>query len=85
MTRPHVLLFDESYDEQWYKKQKLMDRILEPKEIKEEDEEENNLEEMVPKSDCLIVIGTELSTGLASTIVKEFVERRKTIIEVNIN
>ena len=43
---------------------------MESETIKEEDEEDEDEQNDNCKSDCLIVIGTELTTGLAATIVK---------------
>ena len=67
-----MLLFDEAYEERWYRKQKLLSRIFDGHEVG-------------VGSDCLIVIGTELKTGCASMIVNKFVRESKTVIEINVD
>jgi len=62
-----------------------MDRIFESETIKEEEEDDDDESNDNSKSDCLIVVGTELTTGLASTIVNKFITEKKTIIEINLN
>lgn len=58
-----MLFFDESYEEQWYRRNEVMERVM-----------GKEGEESTPV-DCLFVVGTELSTGLASAIVNNYLNK----------
>ena len=65
LARPHILLFDESYEEKWYKS--------------------DTASRAAEEADCLLVLGTQLKTGLASRAVKSACRRPNTVvIEVNV-
>jgi NAD-dependent deacetylase len=65
LARPHILLFDESYEEKWYKS--------------------TSAEQAAANADCILVLGTQLKTGLANRVVREACKRPNTlVIEVNV-
>ena len=65
LARPHILLFDENYEEKWYKS--------------------DTAAQAAEEADCLLVLGTQLKTGLANRAVRRACRKPGTlVIEVNV-
>ena len=62
--RPHTLFYDETYSEEYHRKDTVMD--------------------FVQRSDCLVLVGTGLTTSLAKQIVCTFLDKDLPVIELNL-